>query len=148
MIQFRPMEEKDLEQVMELEKRCFSQAWSKAAMLRELRENSEMAHYTVAESQGRIVAYGGYWQIFDEAHITNIAVAPDYRRRGIGRELIRQMETQYLSKGILYATLEVRSGNRAARKLYETCGFTEAGIRPGFYEKPREDAVIMWKKFE
>ena len=58
------------------------------------------------------------------------------------------MESQYPSKGILYATLEVRSGNVAARKLYETCGFTEAGVRPGFYEKPREDAVIMWKKFE
>ena len=124
MIQYRPMEEKDLEQVMDLENRCFSQAWSKAAMLRELRENSEMAHYMVAESEGRIVAYGGYWQIFDEAHITNIAVAPDYRRRGIGGELIRQMESQYPSKGILYACLLYTSrGHRMYKKVSTDLNF-------------------------
>lgn len=148
MIRYRPMEEKDLSQVMEIEKSSFSQPWSEEAMRRELRENSEMAHYIVAESEGQIIAYAGYWQIFDEAHITNVAVEAAYRRRGVGRELMRQLEAQYRLRGILYATLEVRAGNTAARRLYAGCGFSEAGVRPGFYEKPKEDGVVMWKKIE
>ena len=95
-----------------------------------------------------MIGYGGYWQVFDEAHITNVAVAESWRRQGVAREILAAMEREYPVRGILYATLEVRVSNQAARALYVQNGFTEAGIRPKYYEKPQEDAVIMWKTIE
>ena len=145
---YRPMKEEDLEQVIAIEEQCFTQPWSLESMRRELEENHKMAHYIVACEEDRVVGYGGFWQIFDEAHITNIAVAQEWRRRGVARGLLQALEEQYPSLGILYATLEVRAGNEAALALYVQNGFTEVGRRPGDYEKPREDAVIMWKTIE
>lgn len=86
MIEYRPMTEEDIPRVIEIENQCFSQPWSAEAMLRELRENAKMARYMVACADGRVVGYGGYWQIFDEAHITNIAVDGEHRRQGIAGE--------------------------------------------------------------
>ena len=77
----------------------------------------------------------------------NIAVLPEMRGRGLGEELLRAMLEQGTKMGIIYWTLEVRVSNIAAIKLYEKVGFTSAGIRPGYYEKPREDANIMWYQF-
>ncbi len=166
-IVFRPMEEKDVARIHLLETVCFSEPWSEESLLRELRENARMAHYIVGtvkktpageageegpEEDGAgeelVVTYGGYWQIFDEAHITNVAVAPEYRRQGVALRLMAEMEKDFQSRGILYATLEVRIGNTAARLLYQRCGFAEAGVRKNYYAKPREDAVIMWKKLD
>lgn len=148
MREYRPMREEDLDQVLAIEEQCFTQPWSRESMLRELRENSQMAHYIVACEENQVIGYGGYWQVFDEAHITNVAVAESWRRQGVAREILAAMEREYPVRGILYATLEVRVSNQAARALYVQNGFTEAGIRPRYYEKPQEDAVIMWKTIE
>lgn len=148
MIEYRPMTEEDIPRVIEIENQCFSQPWSAEAMLRELRENAKMARYMVACADGRVVGYGGYWQIFDEAHITNIAVDGEHRRQGIAGSILLTLEAEYASRGILYATLEVRVSNTAAHELYLKHEFTDAGVRPGYYEKPREDAYIMWKTME
>ena len=164
---FRPMEERDVARIHQLETVCFSEPWSEESLLRELRENAKMAHYIVgtvkktpAGEAGAepdeadtadaelVVTYGGYWQIFDEAHITNVAVAPEFRRQGIALRLMAEMEKDFRSRGIMYATLEVRAGNEAAGTLYERCGFARAGVRKNYYAKPREDAIIMWKKLD
>ena len=86
--------------------------------------------------------------MLDEGHITNIAVAAEERGRGIGKEILEGLIGLCPALGILYLTLEVRQSNEAAIRLYEGCGFTAAGVRPGYYEKPRENAVIMWKKLD
>ncbi|MFR5072326.1 MAG: ribosomal protein S18-alanine N-acetyltransferase [Bianqueaceae bacterium] len=98
-----------------------------------------------AEAEGEIIGYGGFWQIFDEAHITNIAVSQRWRRTGVASEILQGLDVWCESLGIQYVTLEVRMSNVAAQALYEKHGFYSAGIRPGYYEKPREDANIMEK---
>lgn len=148
MIIYRDMIEEDIPQIIEIEKACFSDPWSADAMRRELHENAHMAHYKVACDGKKVVGYGGYWQVFDEANITNIAVHSDYRRQGIGEGLLKALEAEYPKLGIMYATLEVRVSNEAAKKLYLKNGFVSAGIRPNYYEKPREDADIMWKTMD
>ena len=144
---YRAMTAEDTLQIAELEKAIFSVPWSQEALLGEL-DGSHGAHYIVADCDGEIAGYAGFWQIFDEAHITNVAVKESYRRCGIARELMHQMDQLCEKLGILYQTLEVRVSNAAATQLYESIGFVSAGIRPGYYEKPREDANIMWKHLD
>lgn len=142
----RPMTMADLDAVCEIEEQCFSVPWSRESMEKELIGNDQ-AHYLVAEIDEKVVGYAGFWQVLDEGHIMNIAVAPSMRGQGLGEELMRAMLQQGTQFGIIYWTLEVRVSNIAAIKLYEKVGFTSAGIRPGYYEKPREDANIMWYQF-
>ncbi len=143
----RPMTMADLDAVCEIEEQCFSVPWSRESMEKELAGNDQ-AHYLVAEINEKVVGYAGFWQVLDEGHIMNIAVAPEMRGHGIGEELMRAMLQQGMQLGIIYWTLEVRVSNIAAVKLYEKVGFTSAGIRPGYYEKPKEDANIMWYKLD
>ena len=142
----RPMTMADLADVCEIEEQCFSVPWSRESMEKELIGNDQ-AHYLVVEIDEKVVGYAGFWQVLDEGHIMNIAVAPEVRGQGLGEELMRAMLQQGAQLGIIYWTLEVRVSNVAAIKLYEKVGFTSAGIRPGYYEKPKEDANIMWYQF-
>ena len=139
----RNMREADLDRVCQIEEATFSVPWSRESIKKEICEN-EQAHYLIAEEDGEIAGYGGFWQVLDEGHIMNIAVDEKWRQRGIGETLLREMIAQGKQLGILYWTLEVRVTNRAAISLYEKIGFSSAGIRPGFYEKPKENAYIMW----
>lgn len=142
---FRDMTVEDTWQIAELEKDIFSMPWSRESLLHEL-EGTHGAHYIVAAHESIVVGYAGFWQVFDEAHITNIAVKKEYRRKGIAFRLMAEMDALCQRLGILYQTLEVRVSNEAAIHMYEKTGFVSAGIRPGYYEKPQEDANIMWKK--
>lgn len=142
-VEVRKMTLDDVSAVYSLEEVCFSTPWSAEAFEQEITENS-LAHYFVLESEGKIRAYGGYWMIVDEAHITNIAVDPSARRHGFGRILVAQMLDHMSEVGIADVTLEVRESNEAARRLYSGFGFKDAGRRPGYYQSPKEDAVIMW----
>ena len=144
-IEFRPMEEKDLRQVEAIEQASFSQPWSMESLRHEL-DDDHGAHYILAVRDEEVLGYAGFWQIFDEAHITNVAVRPDMRGQGIGLALMNQMDLLCKELGILYQTLEVRVSNTAARNLYQKAGFYSAGIRPRYYEKPVEDADILWKE--
>jgi ribosomal-protein-alanine N-acetyltransferase len=104
------------------------------------------AHYLVAEVAGRIVGYIGFWKIIDEGHITNIAVHPDFRGLGYGRELIAAMILKAKEMELIAITLEVRKSNKAAISLYESFGFVSSGIRKKYYSDNNEDALIMWLK--
>ncbi len=144
-IEYRAMTEEDTKQVAALEKAVFSSPWSREALLQEL-DGTRGAHYIVAARGGEVIGCAGFRKVLDEAYITNVAVKEGERRKGVGAELLRRMDLLCARLGILRQTLEVRVSNRAARNLYEKLGFVSAGIRPGFYEKPREDAEIMWKQ--
>lgn len=134
----------DLDRVLEIEVLSYPTPWSRRAFQSELSENS-YAHYYVAKHEGQIVGYFGMWVILDEAHITNIAVHPDYRRHRIGRRMLEFSFDRAKEFGATRMTLEVRVSNIPAQTLYRKLGFVERGIRKGYYTDTNEDAIIMWK---
>ena len=93
-----------------------------------------------------MVAYGGFWMVKDEAHITNLAVHPDYRNRGIGSKLLGFLLEKAKNLGANAATLEVRTSNKAGQRLYEKWGFIKVGVRKGYYAYTGEDAIVMEKR--
>ncbi len=143
----RQAEEKDIAAIAELEKQCFSIPWSYNALRQDILEN-DLSFYIVAEADSLVCGYMGVWKIFDEGHITNIAVAPDYRRKHIGRAMLTVLMDITGRDGIERFTLEVRPSNEGAIRLYEGQGFRSAGLRKGYYEDNGEDAIIMWKERE
>ena len=134
----------DIDQVTEVEKLSFPSPWPRSTFEVELRDNL-FAHYFVVVQGETIVGYAGMWMILDEAHVTNIAVHPDYRGLNFGKRLVRELIVQAFKLGANRITLEVRVSNSVARKLYKDLGFYEAGIRKGYYSDNNEDAVVMWK---
>jgi ribosomal-protein-alanine N-acetyltransferase len=141
----REMTLEDVNQVFEIDKICFAEAWSLESFEYEMTEN-KFARYYVAETKGgTIVGYSGLWQILEEGHITNVAVKPEYRRHGLGQYIVSTLIENSLRVGIKTFTLEVRPSNKAAIHLYRNFGFLEAGIRKGYYADNNEDAIIMWK---
>ncbi len=134
----------DARQIAEVEKACFSTPWSYESLKHDITEN-KLALYMAAEYGGKICGYAGLWKIIDEGHITNVAVSPEYRRKHIARSLLEALMAEAAKQGIERFTLEVRTENEAAKKLYAGLGFLEAGIRKGYYEDNGEDALIMWK---
>jgi ribosomal-protein-alanine acetyltransferase len=100
--------------------------------------------YLVAESAGRIVGGAAYRNIAGDVEITNVEIKEGYRGRGLSKMLLKELIKTGRSIGGKQFTLEVRAGNMPAIALYESLGFVREGIRPGFYEQPREDAIIMW----
>lgn len=144
-LRITPMGIEDLKNIQEIERLCFAVPWSKEAFEQELASN-RLARYFSARYGDRVVAYAGIWLILDEGHITNIAVHPAYRRRGIAKKLLDEMIEYGLSRGIQSFTLEVRESNYEALKLYQDTGFVKAGVRKGYYSDTNENAIIMWLK--
>ena len=141
----RQAEERDIKPMAEMDILCFSSPWSEASFEKEIREN-RLAFYIIAETDGRMAGYAGLWCIVDEGHITNVAVHPEFRRRGIGEALISVLLDHTVKSGILSHTLEVRASNTAAISLYSKFGFEPMGLRKNYYEDNGEDAIIMWRK--
>ena len=137
-------EDIDVLAIEQIEKQCFAVPWSYESLYKDIVEN-KLAFYIVAEIAGQICGYVGIWKIFEEGHITNVAVAPEFRRKHIGRAMLETLISVTAEAGIEKYTLEVRAGNEPAIRLYEGMGFKSAGIRPGYYEDNGEDAVIMWR---
>jgi ribosomal-protein-alanine N-acetyltransferase len=134
----------DAAAVAEIETLCFTSPWSRKDILREIEWN-ESAYYLVCADGARVISYAGLWTVLNEGHITNVAVHPDFRGRGIGRAvLVALIERTRRLAGITEFTLEVRPTNAAAMRLYRKAGFLEEGRRKDYYTKPSEDAVIMW----
>lgn len=133
-----------LDGVLAIERSSFPTPWSRASFLNELYTNN-YAFYYVCLWENKVVGYAGMWIILDEAHITNIAVHPDFRRCGIGELLLDTLIKEAVKLGAERMTLEVRISNIPAQRLYEKKGFVRSGIRKGYYTDNREDAIIMWK---
>ena len=139
-------------QICEIERQCFSEPWPAKSFKKEFTDG--LASYFVAKrlspsgkETGIIAGFCGYWSVAGEAHITNVAVHPRYRERGVGAGLIDAMIDDIYVRGHSAATLEVREDNAVAIRLYERFGFERAGIRKKYYDKGKKDALIMWNYF-
>lgn len=141
-IRIRRIVEADVARVAELEKICFRTPWSYKALLGEL--SNDVAYYVVALDGETVIGYAGMWVMFDEAHMTNIGVDPEYRGRGIARDMILALMKEGLRRGAERMTLEVRETNYTAQRLYARLGFGYAGIRKKYYSDTGENALILW----
>ena len=146
MMMITEMGERHVTQVAELEKLCFHDPWSEKSIAGEL--NNLLSLWVVAVEDDRVVGYVGSQTVCGESDMMNIAVHPDYRRRGIARSLVEYLVRELANRGSECLTLEVRSSNESAQALYEMLGFQQVGLRKNYYRNPREDALILRKRWE
>jgi ribosomal-protein-alanine N-acetyltransferase len=132
----------DLDEVVEIERLSFTLPWSRGAFLYEMEQN-QVARCYVLRDEGRLVGYICLWEVADELHVTNIAVHPGERRRGLGRALLGQTLEDARGRSLRLVVLEVRPSNTEARALYESFGFRVVGRRRGYYYDTGEDALVM-----
>lgn len=132
-----------IERLLAIEEEAYPDPWTKGMFRQEL-VNPASRFFVVFRSLD-LVGYGGFWFVVDEAHITKLTVVAEYRRQGLGEELLRFLLRQSIEAGATTARLEVRESNWAARNLYDRFGFSEVGIRKGYYRRTGEAAVVMVK---
>jgi len=137
-----PMRADDLDEVVSIERASFGMPWSRGAFLYEIEQN-RVARCWVLRDGDAVVAYLCLWEIGEELHVTNIAVDPRLRRRGLARQLLTAILDDGRSRQLRSVTLEVRPTNEEARTLYESFGFKVVGRRKGYYYDTGEDALIM-----
>ena len=142
-----PMTADHLEELERLEKICFSRPWSRKMLAEEL--DNECAAFLVAEDPitKEVVGYAGLLVMADEGYITNVAVFPEYRRRGVAGQIIAVFDNFARGNRLAFLTLEVRPSNAAAIALYRSFGFEEVGRRKNYYDLPKEDALILTKEY-
>lgn len=131
--------------VAALEQICFSSPWSENAIVHEV--ENPISCWLVAEDNDQVVGYVGSQYGFGEADMMNLAVSPQYRKQGIGQKLVQKLIEQLDGLSVKSLTLEVRQSNAAAVSLYEKMGFQQVGLRPNYYQKPREAALILRKEW-
>lgn len=141
-LRFEPLQESHIPAILTIEQEANSAPWSEKSFQNELTNPHKI--FLVALVSGQVVGYGGVWLMIDEAHVTNIAVASDFRRAGIGRKLMIDLLNRSKAAGMTCSTLEVRAGNAAAIDLYLKLGYTETARRRRYYPDNQEDAVVMW----
>jgi ribosomal-protein-alanine N-acetyltransferase len=150
-VSIEPMHRRHLRDVMSIEQGTYPKPWSRSVFESELQQvASGSRHYVVARDrtrQRRLVGYAGLWFVDepdgDQAHITNIVVAPDARRTGVATQLMISLARTAVERGCVAWTLEVRASNVAAQELYRWFGFVPAGVRKRYYENT-DDAIVMW----
>ena len=141
----RLADEQDLDGVLAVESESFTNPWTRDMYAWEL-QNRSMCHILVVRTpECRVAGFCAFWLVFDEVHINNIAMLPDFRAQGIGTALLKQVLAEGQQLGARRATLEVRASNAGARRLYERMGFYVAGVRRNYYSDPVEDALILWR---
>lgn len=143
MIEILEMTKEDVPVVSRIEEETFSMPWSAKDFLEMIQ--CEYAYYVVAKEAGEILGCCGIRNMCGDGEITNVVVKESSRKKGIGEAMLRGLMEQSRRIGVRNYTLEVRESNRVAIRLYEKLGFTVEGRRKDFYEKPKEDALIMWK---
>lgn len=139
------MKEEHLDELSQIEKETFSEPWSKESLRDEL--DNKNAYFIVAKQNEKVVAYVGLYNICSEGYITNIVVREDYRGNSIGSELMLNILKFAQDNKLKFLTLEVRKSNKLAVNFYNKFQFVSEGVRKNFYRRPREDAIIMTRKF-
>ena len=139
-----PIEQRHIKEIARLEEICFSEPWSEEGILEAYRLGTK---FFAAEADKKLIGYIGIKAVIDEGYITNIAVFPEFRRRGVAKALLNKVFEFAKEKGLSFVSLEVRPSNTEAISLYEKTGFREEGRRKNFYRLPLEDALIMTKRF-
>lgn len=142
-----PMTADHLDDVARLEQICFSRPWSRRMLAEEL--ENQCAAFLVALEPGtdKVIGYAGLLVMADEGYITNVAVFPEYRRRGVAEQIIQVFCDFAQGNHLAFLTLEVRPSNAPAISLYNSFGFEEVGRRKNYYDLPREDALILTRYF-
>ena len=134
---------KDAQFIAEIERSCFSTPWT----VEQIISSEDTTAFFLAKDGEKVIGYGGMYTVFDEGYVTNIGVLPEYRRKGIGSKIVRELINFSIEKSLSFITLEVRVSNVAAIELYKTFEFNEVGRRKNFYRNPTEDAFIMTRYF-
>ncbi len=135
-----------LSAVLELDQLCFGGLWTLEGYQRELASpNSDLISLSIPVTPAALIGMGCMWTILEEAHITLLAVHPDYQCQGLGQALLLALLTIACDRGLERATLEVRATNQPAFALYQKFGFKTAGRRRGYYKDTGEDALILWR---
>ena len=141
-----PMDASHLDALAQIEQECFSLPWSRAMLEEEL--YNDCAAFLVAEDEkGTVLGYAGLQVVLDEGYIANVVVRSGYRRRHIAQQLLDVYLRFAQAHRLAFLTLEVRPSNTAAVALYRKYGFIEEGRRRNYYQRPREDALIMTRRF-
>ena len=133
-------------QIEAIEKACFSVPWTAEQIASQLRDGQH-EFLAALDENGTVLGYVGMMTVLDEGYIANVAVDPAYRRQGIADRLIARLCEIAADRGLSFLTLEVRASNAPAISLYEKHGFVPVGLRKAYYERPREDALLMTKTF-
>ena len=136
----------ELDTVMAVEQASFTNPWTLEMYLADLKNTGVAFLYVAREEHGRIVGFCSFWKVFEELHINNLAVQPEYRRIGVARALLTRVLGEGVRLGARRALLEVRRSNAAAQQLYKQFGFSISGIRRGYYSNPVEDALVLWRE--
>lgn len=144
MTTVRAMKKADVKAVYEIEVLSFRTPWSLRSLSGEL--SNKVAHYTVLELDGEIIGYCGMWVLFEEAHITNIAIHPAFRGNGYGKQLLHGAMRVAASFGAEMMTLEVRETNAVAQRMYDEMDFLQQGRRKRYYTDTGEDALLLWNR--
>lgn len=134
-------DKRHLDALVELEHQCFSIPWTRAQLAAELPDGHH--EFLVAEAGDTVIGYVGMMYVLDEGYISNVAVSPDHRRQGIASTLIEALLHRAEELQLSFVTLEVRESNAPAIALYGRFGFTPVGRRKGYYDAPKEDAILM-----
>ncbi len=148
-IKIKNLTEKELDQVLELDDLCFGGLWSFDGYKQEI-ESPNSCLLILTTNIGKIekvIGLGCFWSILDEAHLTILAIHPNFQGQGLGKLLLGKLLKEAENKSLQRATLEVGENNKEALNLYQQFGFKEAGRRKKYYKKTGEDALILWKKF-
>lgn len=133
-----------IDEIESIERQCFSMPWTKENLSAYLSDGMHTLLAAVS-CTGSVLGYVGLMYVLDEGYIANVAVAPEHRRFGIGDALISELTDFAADNKLSFLTLEVRESNRAAIALYEKNGFIKVGLRKAYYDKPKENAVLMTK---
>jgi [ribosomal protein S18]-alanine N-acetyltransferase len=136
----------DLDAILAIEAASFTSPWTREMYLAELDNVGVSFCYMARDGEGNVLGFCSFWRVLDELHINNLAVAPEYRRRGVATALLMFVLSEAEKLGARRATLEVRRSNEPARHLYERLGFSAAGVRRAYYSNPVEDAIVLWRE--
>lgn len=135
----------DIPEIAQIEKKCFSEPWSEQLIRGSYLRKDH--YFIVAKKNNKILGYAGMYFAFSEAYMLNIAVKSEFRGLGIGYQLLGNLFSFCNKNNLEFLSLEVRSSNDGAIRLYKNMGFSQVGRRKNFYKKPNEDALIMTKYF-
>lgn len=130
--------------IANIEKHCFSSPWSENQIL----SSDDNTVFYIAKQGEKVIGYAGMYMVLNEGYVTNIGVLPEYRKKGIGKELMERLIDLSKEKNLSFLSLEVRKTNTPAIKLYTSFEFQNVGIRKNFYTNPKEDAIIMTRFFK
>jgi [ribosomal protein S18]-alanine N-acetyltransferase len=145
ILELKPLTNDDLSSVLEIDKACFGGLWTLSGYQREIDSpNSDLIGIFSTLPPVKLLGIGCFWSILEEAHITLVAVHPQYQHQGFGQVLVYSLLVTAMRRGLERATLEVRASNQTAISLYQKFGFKTAGRRRRYYQDNDEDALILW----